>query len=60
MARSFVRRFTPSQAEPTMWLVLVGDDSATEHWVRMLVPDEMFVRRKHRIPEDVPILIGRP
>jgi hypothetical protein len=61
MARKqFTRRFTPSNHEPMLWLVLVGDDGAIEHWERMCVPDESFVRRKHLIPQDVPVLIGRP
>lgn len=58
--RPFTRRFTPSQVQPFEWLVLVGNECALEHTVRMAVPDESFVRRLLRIPEEVPILIGRP
>lgn len=41
------------------WLVLVGDE-CIEHWVKMLMPDEKFVRLQLSLKEDVPILIGRP
>ncbi|HRK40892.1 MAG TPA: hypothetical protein PLN95_02340 [Candidatus Saccharibacteria bacterium] len=60
MSQSFIRRFSPESAEPMEWLVLVGDDGAIEHLVRMCVPDEKYVRRLLRIAEEVPILIGRP
>lgn len=58
--RPFTRKFAPSQTQPYEWLVLVGDECAIEHTVRMPVPDEIFVRRLLRIAEEVPILIGRP
>lgn len=58
--RPFTRKFTPSQTQPFEWLVLVGDECALEHLIRMSVPDESFVRRLLRIPDEVPILIGRP
>ena len=54
------RKFTPTRITHYEWLVLVGNDGATEHRVSMSVPDESFVRRLLRIPEEIPILIGRP
>lgn len=59
MARMFTRRFTPTQAQPYTWLVLVGED-CLEQEVSLMVPDESIVRRILGIPENVPILIGRP
>lgn len=58
--RNFVRRFTPSRIEHFEWLVYEGYDCAREHRVSMSVPDENYVRRLLRIPDNVPILIGRP
>jgi hypothetical protein len=60
MASRFTRRFTPALAEKPLWLVFVGTDCSTEHWVHMSIPDEDAVRRLLCIPKDVPILIGRP
>ncbi len=58
--RPFTRRFTPGQAPLTEWLVFIGDECAEEHTVYWPIPDETFVRRRLGIPEDTPILIGRP
>jgi hypothetical protein len=58
--RPATRRFTPANASHFEWLVLVGDECAEEHTVRIPVPDEAFVRRLLRIPESTPVLIGRP
>ena len=60
MAKNFTRRFTPSMCEPHEWLVLVGENCDREHRLRMRVPDEDFVRRLYCIPQNVPVLIGRP
>lgn len=59
MARNFTRSFTPAQPPLYEWLVLVGDECIM-YWLRMSVPCEDAVRRTLCIPEDIPILIGRP
>ncbi len=57
---AYTRHVTLSMSAPLRWLVLVGVDCAIEHEVYLRVPDEAIVRRILRIPDDVPILIGRP
>lgn len=59
MAKSFTRRMTPGAAEPTEWLVIVGD-ACTVCYVRCHVPSEERVRVMLKIAKDIPILIGRP
>lgn len=59
MARKFTRRFTPKCASPFRWLVLIGNE-CVEQEIYLLVPDEKVVRHLLKIPENVPIVIGRP
>jgi hypothetical protein len=58
--RPFVRRFNPGRPSTNVWLVLIGTECAEERTVIWPTPDEQYVRRLFQIPEDTPILIGRP
>lgn len=61
MARQpFTRRSNPGRPATSEWLVLIGTECAEERMVSWPTPDETYVRRLLRIPEDTPILIGRP
>ena len=42
------------------WFVLVGQDCFAEFVIWLKLPDEEVVRRILGIPDNVPILIGRP
>lgn len=56
------RMFTPRSAKPFEWLVVCEQDGVlAEHYVwSAAMPTERFARAVLRIPQRVPILIGRP
>lgn len=60
MCKNFTRRFTPSQTQVFVWLVLVGENCDRQYEVAMRVPSEEYARQLLNIPKDVPILVGRP
>lgn len=60
MSRPFTYRHTPTSLRRYTWLVLVGSECRELYVESMCFPDEQAVRRQHKIPRGVELLIGRP